>query len=133
MAADLEKCRSPKKLTDEEIGERMKKVDDGWTLCEGRLTKTFDVGDKKRGGFSKAFSVARIVAQISERRRRYPEIVISRGSCKVSFWSRGGGLSAADFEMTGRIEDGLLRGADEPLFPYPTSLKEVREGGRGRY
>jgi 4a-hydroxytetrahydrobiopterin dehydratase len=131
MASNLKKCRSAKKLTDEEINERMKKVDDGWILCEGRLTKTFDVGNKKRDSFSRAFSIAQIVAQTAERHCHHPEIIINWGSCKVSFWTHFvDGLSAADFEMVGRVEDSLLRGVDEPLFPYPTSLKEVRESGK---
>ncbi len=120
---DRKKCYSAKRLTKEEINERMKKVGDGWTLREGRLTNTFSVGNKNRDSFSKAFSFAQTVAQLSERYCHHPEIIIKWGSCEVTFWTYSiDGLSAIDFEMADRVYEAF----DKPLYPYPTSFNDAR-------
>ncbi len=117
------RCQSAKKLTEEEIQERMKKVGDGWELKEGRLTNTFFVGNKNRDSFSKAFSFAQIVAQLSEQYCHHAEIIIKWGSCEVSFWTYSiDGLSAIDFEMADRVYEAF----NKPLHPYPTSFNDAR-------
>ncbi len=117
------KCHSAKKLTDEEIQERMKTIGDGWTIHEGKLTNIFFVGNKKRDSFSKAFSFARLVAQLAEQYCHHPEIIIKWGSCEVSFWTHSiGGLSVIDFEMADRVYEAF----DNPLHLYPTSFNEAR-------
>ncbi len=127
------KCQSAKKLTDEEINERMKKVGDGWTLSEGKLTNTFYVGDKKRDSFTKAFSFAQTVARLAEQHCHHPEITIKWGSCEVSFWTHSvDGLSAFDFEMADRVNRELCNYLDKPLHLYPTSFNEARTSATER-
>ena len=133
MVIDLQKCRSAKKLSENEIIERLMTISSKWIFCEDKLSRTFFVGGKKRDGFSKAFSLAQNIANICEEYCHHPELIINWGSCEVRLWTCSVcGLSNSDFEIAKRIDDRLsdkdkTESSNKPLYHYPTSFNEARK------
>ena len=86
-------------LSDEEIGERLDGLD-GWTRAGDKIQKSFD-----RGDFVGSVKFVDAIVEPAEEMNHHPDIEISWSEVTVSVTNHAaGGLTAADFELAGRID-----------------------------
>jgi 4a-hydroxytetrahydrobiopterin dehydratase len=90
-------------LTDDQIDERLGDLS-GWGREGDAISKTFENGD-----FVGSVEFARRLVEPAEDMGHHPDLEISWDKVKVSITNHAaGGLTAADFELAGRID--ALRG-----------------------
>jgi 4a-hydroxytetrahydrobiopterin dehydratase len=90
-------------LTDDQIDQRLGDLS-GWEREEDEIAKTFENGD-----FVGSVEFVRRVVEPAEDMGHHPDLEISWDKVKVSITNHAaGGLTAADFELAGRID--ALRG-----------------------
>jgi 4a-hydroxytetrahydrobiopterin dehydratase len=88
-------------LSDDEIGAKLSELE-GWERDGDRITKAFD-----RGDFVGSVKFVDAIVEPAEAMNHHPDLEISWSDVKVSITNHAaGGLTAADFELAGRI-DGL--------------------------
>jgi 4a-hydroxytetrahydrobiopterin dehydratase len=88
-------------LEDNEIAERLEALE-GWEREGDAITRSFD-----RGDFVGSVEFVRQIVEPAEDMGHHPDLEISWATVKVAITSHSeGGLTAADFELAGRI-DGL--------------------------
>ena len=86
-------------LSDDDIAERLDGLE-GWERDGDAITKTFENGD-----FVGSVEFVRKVVGPAEDMGHHPDLEISWDKVKVSITNHSaGGLTAADFELAGRIE-----------------------------
>ena len=86
-------------LDDEEIGARLADLD-GWTRDGDVITKTYDHGD-----FVGSVEFVRRLTGPAEEMGHHPDLELSWSEVKVSITNHAaGGLTAADFELAGKID-----------------------------
>ena len=86
-------------LTDEQIDERLGEAD-GWERDGDAITKTFENGD-----FVGSVEFVRKLVEPAEDMGHHPDLEISWDKVKVSITNHAAaGLTAADFELAGRID-----------------------------
>lgn len=87
-------------LDDQEIEACLAGVE-GWNREDEKIVKEF-----KRGDFVGAVAFVGALVQPAEEMGHHPDIAISWETVEVSITSHSeGGLTAADFELAGRIDD----------------------------
>jgi 4a-hydroxytetrahydrobiopterin dehydratase len=87
-------------LSDEEIVSRLGELE-GWAREGDAITKSFDHGD-----FVGSVEFVRRVTAPAEEMNHHPDLAISWSEVKVSITNHAaGGLTEADFELAGRIEE----------------------------
>jgi 4a-hydroxytetrahydrobiopterin dehydratase len=88
-------------LEDNEIAQRLEALE-GWEREGDAITRSFD-----RGDFVGSVEFERQIVEPAEDMGHHPDLEISWATVKVAITSHSeGGLTAADFELAGRI-DGL--------------------------
>jgi 4a-hydroxytetrahydrobiopterin dehydratase len=86
-------------LSDEEIEARLGELD-GWARKGDAITKTFD-----RGDFVGSVEFVRRVVEPAEEMNHHPDVSISWSEVELSITNHSaGGLTAADFELAGRVD-----------------------------
>jgi 4a-hydroxytetrahydrobiopterin dehydratase len=86
-------------LSDEEISERLEGLD-GWGQDGDAITKTFD-----RGDFVGSVKFVDQIVEPAEAMNHHPDVSISWSQVEVSITNHAaGGLTAADFELAGKID-----------------------------
>jgi len=86
-------------LSDEEIEARLAELD-GWAREGDTVTKTFD-----RGDFVGSVEFVRALVEPAEEMGHHPDLTLSWSEVKISITNHAaGGLTAADFELAGRID-----------------------------
>jgi 4a-hydroxytetrahydrobiopterin dehydratase len=86
-------------LSDEEIEARLAELD-GWAREGDTITKTFD-----RGDFVGSVEFVRALVEPAEELGHHPDLTLSWSEVKISITNHAaGGLTAADFELAGRID-----------------------------
>ena len=86
-------------LGDDEVSERLSGLD-GWTREGDAITKTFSNAD-----FVGSVKFVDAVVEPAEEMGHHPDLEISWDKVKVSITNHAaGGLTAADFELAGRID-----------------------------
>jgi 4a-hydroxytetrahydrobiopterin dehydratase len=86
-------------LSDEEIEARLAEFD-GWAREGDTITKTFD-----RGDFVGSVEFVRALVEPAEEMGHHPDLTLSWSEVKISITNHAaGGLTAADFELAGRID-----------------------------
>ena len=91
-----------KRLDSEQLDEHLKLVV-GWTIEDGKLTKTFEFGS-----YSSGVVFASAVAYKADKMDHHPDITIGYRKVKIAVNTHDvGGISATDFELAREI-DGLL-------------------------
>lgn len=86
-------------LSDEEIAARLGELD-GWAREGDAITKTFD-----RGDFVGSVEFVRALVEPAENMGHHPDLTLSWSEVKISITNHAaGGLTAADFELAGRID-----------------------------
>jgi 4a-hydroxytetrahydrobiopterin dehydratase len=86
-------------LSDEEIETRLGELD-GWAREGDAITKTFD-----RGDFVGSVDFVRALVEPAEDMGHHPDLTLSWSEVKISITNHAaGGLTAADFELAGRID-----------------------------
>jgi 4a-hydroxytetrahydrobiopterin dehydratase len=86
-------------LSDEEIEARLGELD-GWAREGDAITKTFD-----RGDFVGSVEFVRALVEPAEDMGHHPDLTLSWSEVKISITNHAaGGLTAADFELAGRID-----------------------------
>jgi 4a-hydroxytetrahydrobiopterin dehydratase len=89
----------PKLLTDEEIEERMARLE-GWKREQTFITKVFEFKN-----FKKAMKFANRVAEIAEGQNHHPDIRISYNQVTLSIQTHSeGGLTKWDFDLAKAID-----------------------------
>jgi len=89
-----------KLLSDDEIDERLSALD-GWSRSGDAIVKSFDHGD-----FVGSVEFVRRITEPAEEMNHHPDLRISWSEVEVSITNHAaGGLTAADFELAGRIEE----------------------------
>ena len=87
-------------LSDDEIRERLGELE-GWQRDGDRIAKSFDHGD-----FVGSVEFVRRLTAPAEEMNHHPDLEISWSEVKVSITNHSaGGLTAADFELAGKIDD----------------------------
>ena len=86
-------------LNDEDIEERLGELE-GWGREGDKIAKTFDHGD-----FVGSVEFVRRLTAPAEEMNHHPDLEISWSAVKVKITNHAaGGLTAADFELAGRID-----------------------------
>lgn len=86
-------------LSDSQIEERLAELD-GWTREGGAITRSFD-----RGDFVGSIEFVRSLVEPAEAMNHHPDLEISWSTVRVSITNHAqGGLTAADFELAGKID-----------------------------
>ncbi len=86
-------------LNDEEIESRLSELD-GWSRDGDKIVKAFDHGD-----FVGSVEFVRRLTAPAEEMGHHPDLEISWSEVKVSITNHAaGGLTAADFELAGKID-----------------------------
>ena len=86
-------------LSDEEIEARLAELD-GWAREGDTVTKTFD-----RGDFVGSVEFVRALVEPAEEMGHHPDLTLSWSEVRISITNHAaGGLTAADFELAGRID-----------------------------
>ena len=86
-------------LNDEEIESRLGELG-GWSRDGDKIVKTFDHGD-----FVGSVEFVRRLTAPAEDMGHHPDLEISWSEVKVSITNHAaGGLTAADFELAGKID-----------------------------
>ncbi|MCD6014162.1 MAG: 4a-hydroxytetrahydrobiopterin dehydratase [Solirubrobacterales bacterium] len=86
-------------LSDEEIEARLAELD-GWAREGDTITKTFD-----RGDFVGSVEFVRALVEPAEEMGHHPDLTLSWSEVRISITNHAaGGLTAADFELAGRID-----------------------------
>lgn len=86
-------------LSDEEIGERLAKLD-GWERDGDAIRKSFD-----RGDFVGSVKFVDSLVEPAEAMNHHPDLAISWSEVKVSLSTHSeGGLTANDFELASKID-----------------------------
>ena len=87
-------------LSDEEVESRLGGLD-GWSRDGDKITKTFDHGD-----FVGSVEFVRRITAPAEEMNHHPDLRISWSEVEVSITNHAaGGLTEADFELAGRIDE----------------------------
>jgi 4a-hydroxytetrahydrobiopterin dehydratase len=87
-------------LDDGEIADRLAGLD-GWSRDGDAITRTFD-----RGNFVGSVAFVDSLVAPAEEMGHHPDIEISWADVKVTITTHSeGGLTAADFELAGRISE----------------------------
>ena len=87
-------------LSDEDIEARLGELD-GWSREGDKITKKFDHGD-----FVGSVEFVRRLTAPAEDMNHHPDLEISGSEVKVSITNHAaGGLTAADFELAGKIDE----------------------------
>jgi 4a-hydroxytetrahydrobiopterin dehydratase len=87
-------------LNDEEITQRLSGLE-GWERDGDAITKTFENGD-----FVGSVEFIKKVVEPAEDMGHHPDLEMSWDKVKVSITNHSaGGLTEADFELAGRIDD----------------------------
>jgi 4a-hydroxytetrahydrobiopterin dehydratase len=86
-------------LPDEEIESRLSELG-GWQREGDAITKTFE-----RGDFVGSIDFVKALVEPAEGMNHHPDLEISWDKVKVSITNHAaGGLTAADFELAGKID-----------------------------
>ena len=86
-------------LEDSEIEAKLADLD-GWSRDGGAITKTFE-----RGDFVGSVKFVDSVVEPAEAMNHHPDLEISWDKVKVTITNHAeGGLTAADFELAGKID-----------------------------
>ena len=86
-------------LSDEEITARLSELE-GWSREGDAITKSFD-----RGDFVGSVKFVDQLVEPAEGMNHHPDLSISWSEVKVSITNHAaGGLTAADFELAGKID-----------------------------
>lgn len=76
---------------------------DGWTIENGKLTRTFTFK-----GYYATIAFVNLVAWIVQRQNHHPDLKVSYNKCRVEFNTHSvGGLSDNDFICAARIDAAL--------------------------
>jgi 4a-hydroxytetrahydrobiopterin dehydratase len=87
-------------LNEEQINESLESLGSGWTRQGEAITKTFTLED-----FVAAVGFVESLVEPAESLAHHPDISISWNRVEVEISTHSeGGLTAADFELAGRIE-----------------------------
>ncbi len=90
-------------LSEAQVGPLLKGLSPGWALEGAAIAKTFRFAD-----FHQTMSFVNAVAFLANREDHHPDLAVSWGSCKVSWWTHAiGGLSENDFICAAKV-DALL-------------------------
>jgi 4a-hydroxytetrahydrobiopterin dehydratase len=88
------------RLSEEEIEEALESAD-GWSRDGEAITKDFE-----RGDFMGSVGLVNDIAPVAEEMGHHPDLSISWDTVKVTISTHSeGGLTAADFELAGKIDD----------------------------
>lgn len=86
-------------LEQDEIERRLADLD-GWSLNGDAIGKDFDCGD-----FAGSVALVNEIAAVADALDHHPDLAISWDTVTVTITTHSqGGLTAADFELAGRIE-----------------------------
>lgn len=90
-------------LSEAQVGPLLKGLSPGWAREGEAIAKTFRFAD-----FHQTMSFVNAVAFLANREDHHPDLAVSWGSCKVSWWTHAiGGLSENDFICAAKV-DALL-------------------------
>jgi len=88
------------RLSEEEIGTALEDAE-GWAREREAITKDFE-----RGDFMGSVTLVNEIAPVAEEMGHHPDLAISWDTVTVTLTSHSeGGLTAADFELAGKIDD----------------------------
>lgn len=88
------------RLSEEEIGTALEDAE-GWTREREAITKDFD-----RGDFMGSVGLVNDIAPVAEEMGHHPDLAISWDTVTVTISTHSeGGLTAADFDLAGKIDD----------------------------
>ncbi len=86
-------------LSNDEIESRLAQLD-GWAQDGDAITKAFD-----RGDFVGSVEFVKAIVEPAEAINHHPDLAISWSEVRVSITNHAaGGLTAADFELAGKID-----------------------------
>ncbi len=89
-----------RKLTDEEISEKLSGVD-GWEVAGKLLKKRFSFDN-----FADSLAFVNKVGEIAEKHDHHPDITFGWGYAEIALTTHDtGGLTEFDFAVAGRIEE----------------------------
>lgn len=96
-------CQEKTQKLDEASAQTLLSQLDGWSIEEGKLSKTF--GFK---GYYGTIAFVNLVAWIVQRQNHHPDLKVSYNKCRVEFATHSvGGLSDNDFICAARIDAAL--------------------------
>ena len=88
------------RLSEEEIGQAVEAAE-GWSREGEAITKDFE-----RGDFMGSVGLVTDLAPVAEEMGHHPDLAISWDTVTVTISTHSeGGLTAADFELAGKIDD----------------------------
>lgn len=88
------------RLSEEEIGQAVEAAK-GWSRDGEAITKDFE-----RGDFMGSVGLVDEIAPVAEELGHHPDLAISWDTVTVTISTHSeGGLTAADFDLAGRIDD----------------------------
>ena len=75
---------------------------DGWTITDGKLTKTWTFPD-----FATGLAFVNRVGELAEQANHHPDVFLAWGRVRIELWSHDvGGLTGRDFRLAKGI-DGI--------------------------
>lgn len=87
------------RLPDEEVEAAAARL--GWERRDAKLVRVYEHPD-----FGRAMEFVNTVAQLAEGANHHPDIAISWSTVELTLWTHSaGGITAADVEMAGAIDD----------------------------
>lgn len=88
------------KLTDEEIIEKLGKLEEGWEIDDGFLLTDFEFDN-----FIQALAFVNQVGELAEESEHHPDIAFGWGYAEIALTTHEvEGLTEADFEMAAKID-----------------------------
>lgn len=87
-------------LTSEEISKRLEQIQ-GWTMQEGKLTKSFDFDD-----FVGAVRFVDRLTEVAEQQGHHPDLFVTWGKVKVELSTHAAaGITDADFRLAAALDN----------------------------
>jgi 4a-hydroxytetrahydrobiopterin dehydratase len=87
------------RLPDDEVEAAASRL--GWEHRDDKLVRLYEHAD-----FGRAMEFVNTVAQLAEGANHHPDIAISWNKVELTLWTHSaGGITAADVEMAGAIDD----------------------------
>ncbi len=105
MTEEKKKCvpctLAKKAFTPDEIKQQLHRISSDWTVFENHhIVRTFQFKN-----FKKALSFVNEIGDIAEQEGHHPNIELSYGKVKITFWThKVDGLTASDFTMAEHVD-----------------------------
>jgi 4a-hydroxytetrahydrobiopterin dehydratase len=86
-------------LTEAEAASLLKRLD-GWTLANGRISKTYSFKN-----YYETMAFVNATAWISHREDHHPDLAVGYNQCRVEYWTHAiGDLSENDFICAAKLD-----------------------------